>query len=188
MAKELWKDVKGYEGLYEVSNLGRVRSKTIKSWNGHVFFIKKGIIRKQRAEKRAGYLFLDLSKNGKLHRFYVHRLVAEAFLPNPKNLPQVNHKDENVKNNCVSNLEWCDARYNNLYGNRKNILHSIAKTPSKPVIQMSLNGRFIKYWHSQLEAARAVKRSATSISECCQGITKTSAGYKWRYASKKVWY
>lgn len=111
--EEIWKEVKGYEGLYEVSNLGNVKS------------LRKGTIMKP--SKNQMYLQTILTdKDGKHKLFLVHRLVAEAFLPNPNNYPQVNHKDENGSNNIVFNLEWCDSKYNNNYGT-KNRRASIAR-------------------------------------------------------------
>ena len=102
--KEIWADIVGYEGLYMVSSLGNIKS------------LKKGLIRKQ-SDNGNGYKCISLYKNNKSKTFYVHRLVAQAFIPNPNNLPQVNHKDENPSNNCVNNLEWCDSKYNSNYGN-----------------------------------------------------------------------
>lgn len=120
---EEWKDIKGYEGLYQVSNLGRVRS--LSRYVKHrTIYILKGKLLKQRTRGK-GYLAVTLCKNSKLKHYYVHRLVAEAFIPNPNNLPQVNHKDENKSNNCVDNLEWCDDKYNTNYGTR-NERHSMA--------------------------------------------------------------
>lgn len=100
--KELFKAIEGYEGLYEVSNLGNVKS------------LRRGIILKP--GKARGYLKVNLRKDNKSQYFAVHRLVAMVFIPNPENLPYVNHKDENPSNNCVENLEWCSAQYNNTYG------------------------------------------------------------------------
>lgn len=103
---EIWKPIKGYEGIYEISNKGRIKS------------ISSGLIRKQLTDKW-GYNMINLSKEGKKTRFFVHRLVASAFLDNPNKLPQINHKDEDKTNNCVENLEWCTQKYNNEYGTRK---------------------------------------------------------------------
>lgn len=103
MEKEVWKDIKHYEGLYKISNYGRV-------WSVHKQDFKAP------HTKDNGYMFVQLYKNGKMRNEHVHRLVALTFIPNPHNLPQVNHKDEDKSNNCVDNLEWCDCKYNNNYG------------------------------------------------------------------------
>ena len=107
---EEWKDIKGYEGIYQISNKGRVKS---------LHYGKEKIL--SGTPIKGGYLFINLSKNGKTKPFYIHRLVAQAFLPNPDNLPDVNHKDEDKTNNYVENLEWCSRKYNINYGNRNEI-------------------------------------------------------------------
>lgn len=107
---EVWKDVVHYEGLYEVSNLGRIRNKNTQQ-------IKEQHSNYNKKTGNGGYMFVTLYKHNKSKREYVHRLVAMAFIPNPDNLPHVNHKDEVKTNNEVSNLEWCTAQYNNSYGN-----------------------------------------------------------------------
>ena len=115
--KEIWKDIKGYEQLYQISNFGRVRSlnKTLK--NRFSFFKRNGIILNP-LKLTKGYLGVRLYHQSKGETKRIHRLVAEAFIPNPDNLPCVNHKDENKENNCVDNLEWCSIEYNNNYGTR----------------------------------------------------------------------
>lgn len=117
--QELWKDIPGFENDYQVSNLGRVKSKDriilvcdTTLYNRHL----KSKILKQGLTK--GYPSVSLHIEKKIKIVYVHRLVALAFIPNPYNLPQINHKDENPKNNCVDNLEWCDSKYNNNYGTK----------------------------------------------------------------------
>lgn len=117
---EVWKDIKGFEGLYQVSNLGnvkRLRHGDYKCVQGyHVFPEKLKVL----SFDKKGYLQVGLSKNNKQTMRRVHRLVAEAFIPNPNEYPMINHKDENKTNNNVNNLEWCDARYNVIYSlNRK---------------------------------------------------------------------
>lgn len=165
---ETWIDVKGYEGLYQVSNLGNVKSL------GNDKKRKEKILIPSLNNK--GYQKVNLCKNGKDETRKVHRLVAEHFIPNPDNLPQVNHRDEDKTNNCVNNLEWCDAAYNNKYGTRT------AKT-SKPIIQYTKDGQFVAEFPSTMEAARQTGVSVGNICSCCKGNPKYShaGGYIWRY-------
>lgn len=116
--EEIWKDIKNYEGLYQISNLGRIKSLPRKNKRRN---IKKEFI-KSTSKIKKGYLRVGLSKNGVIKYYYPHRLVAEAFIPNPQNKPCVNHKDCNVKNNNANNLEWCTYIENNNYKN-----HNIKK-------------------------------------------------------------
>ena len=113
---EEWRPIVGYEELYEVSNLGRVRSidRYVKYSNGQIHLHKGKVL--SPVKSNLGYLLVSLCCNGKYKMFLVHRLVTEAFIPNPENLPEVNHKDEDKANNSVDNLEWCDRSYNNNYG------------------------------------------------------------------------
>lgn len=182
--EEKWKDIKNYEGLYQVSNLGRVRSlnhirKNGKSENN--IYINKGRILKA-AIQNVGYMFVVLSKNGKTKGYRVHRLVAEAFISNPNNYKCVNHKDENKQNNCVNNLEWCTHKYNNSYGTKP---MRIAKGNSKKVNQYDLKGNFIKQWNSFMDIERYlnIKYANSIINACCKGKRKTAYGYRWEYAS-----
>ena len=151
---EEFRDIPGYEGLYEVSNLGRVRrnGKILKPWKNNW-----------------GYLLVSLCKNGIVRNARIHRLVALAFIPNPQNLPQVNHKDEDKTNNAVSNLEWCTAGYNINY------------SQSKPVLQFDKSGNFITEYKSIIEAERITGISNGKISLCCQGKFKTAGGFVWKY-------
>ena len=158
-----WKIIEGYEN-YEVSNFGHVRR------NGKI--LSPGVIKK--------HLQVALSKNGKVVHRFVHRLVAEAFIPNPENLPQINHKDENPANNCVDNLEWCDCRYNINYGTRTK---RMIQTMYKPVNQFTLDGVFVKQWPSikSIEATLGIDRG--QISRVCRGVMQKTHGFIWRFAS-----
>ena len=109
---EEWKDIKGYEGKYQVSNLGKVKS--LQRWSGTKFYDREYILNNY-VNKKNGYVYVYLTKNNKSKNIRLHRLVAEEFIPNPNNLPQVNHKDCNKENNNASNLEWCTASYNVKY-------------------------------------------------------------------------
>ena len=111
--EEIWKDIKEYEGLYQISNLGRV--KRLKFINRHLNFKKERILKPYK-DGGKNYFIIALYKNGKREYKQIHRLVAEAFIPNTNNFPLVNHKDENKTNNYVNNLEWCTCKYNTNYG------------------------------------------------------------------------
>lgn len=158
--KEVWKDIQGYEGLYQVSNLGRV-----KSLNYH----REGKEKMLSVYKNGNYLRVTLFKNTK-KTFFVHRLVAEAFITNQKKLPEVNHKDENKENNCVNNLEWCTSLYNANYGNRNNKIQ-------KPIICIETGAEY----QNLKEASQITKIYYTNISECCRGKRKTAGGYHWKH-------
>lgn len=123
--EEIWKDIEGYEGLYQVSNYGRVKRMFIKG-------AKKETILKL-AKNKTGYIRVCLSKNSKKSNKHIHRLVAEAFIPNPNNLPQINHKDENPNNNYVDNLEWCNGKYNTNYGTRNKRISTKLSKRIKPI-------------------------------------------------------
>jgi hypothetical protein len=165
---EIWKDIPNYEGLYQASNLGNIKSLNY----NHT---KKEKILKTRLDTR-GYEIIELRNKGKRGFHRVHRLVAQAFIPNPDNYPQINHKDENKLNNCVDNLEWCDNDYNAHYGTHYN---RIKEKLYKPVCQYNLNGVFIKSFNSLSEAQKAI--GTTHISDVCRGKRKTAGGYIWRY-------
>ena len=152
--KEEWRDVVGYEGLYQVSNLGRVKS--FIHHNGTDKRIIKTILIKN------GYCNVTLCKKGKRERKYIHRLVAEAFIPNPNNYPIINHKDENPANNCSNNLEWCTQKYNMNYGSLKDK----QKRESKSILQYDLNNNFIKKWDSIAQAEKELNITHCNIISC----------------------
>lgn len=162
---EEMKDIVGYEGEYAITRDGRVWSYKRKK------FLKPGLVR--------GYYQVVLCKDGKRKRYYIHRLVAQTFIPNPDNLSQVNHKDENKQNNCVENLEWCDAKYNANYGTRN---ERVAKKQSIPVYCEELN----RIFKSQVEAARELGLKQCNIVSCCKGRYKTTGGFHFRYAETSV--
>ena len=155
------KDIIGYEGLYAITSCGKVYSYRSKK------FLKPRKI-------RDGYLQVNLYKDGKREFYYIHRLVAEAYLPNPDNLPQVNHKDENKENNALPNLEWCDISYNVNYGSRN---EKVGKALGKPVYCEELN----KIFDGAHAAARELNLFQANITNCCKGKLKTTGGYHWRY-------
>lgn len=189
--EEVWRDVPGWEDLYQVSSLGCVRSKD-RLVRVNVFGKREGIrIIRGRAIKSILHngwthhpeYMVSLSREGKSVKMYVHRLVAMAFIPNPNNLPCINHKDENSLNNVVTNLEWCDSSYNNAYGTR---VERVAKSNRKnrrckPVIQYTVQGEYIREWSSVNEIERELGFSEGSISYCCKFNGNQSHGYKWRY-------
>lgn len=159
MKQEIWVDVKGYEGLYMISNWGRVYS------------VRNNLYMAQK-ETQDGYLRVNLSWQGKKKSEYVHRLVARHFIPNPLGLPQVNHLDENPQNNHVSNLEWTSAKNNNNYGKHN---ERIAKAHCKAVRCVELD----KVFESAKAAQEELGIFATQINAVCRGKGKTAGGYHW---------
>lgn len=168
---EIWKDVQGYEGLYQVSSFGRVK---------RILKTKPNRILTPSCDKD-GYKRLSLCKENKARTFSVHRLVAVSFIPNPNNYPVINHKDENKGNNNADNLEWCTVQYNTRY---KDVHIRKSRYLCKPILQFSLNGAFIRKWESQVEIEKVFKKSHRNISACCNGHKgrRTAYGYIWKFA------
>lgn len=173
---EVWIPVVGYEGLYEISSFGNVRS----LGNGGTYKTQR--IMKQ-FKNTWGYLCVGLCKNGKSKHYQVHRLVAIAFIENPENFPQVNHKDENISNNNVNNLEWCSAKYNINYGTciKRSSEKQINGKKSKQVLQFTKTGEFIAEFPSTREVKRQLGFLSGNISRCCHGKLKYAYGYVWKY-------
>ena len=174
---EEWKDIQGYEGLYQISNLGRVKSLARYKKNnlGSKSLIGETILKQ--AKSNRGYLRIHLCKNAHKKAFSVHRLVADAFVPNPNNFTEVNHKDENKENNYADNLEWCDSNYNINYGTHNKRL-SITK--GCVVQAFNQNGDFVMEFHSMGEAQRETGISQQNISRCVNGKCQTAGGYVWK--------
>lgn len=174
--QEIWKDIRDYEGLYQISNKGNVKSLNY-NHTGREEILKLSV------DKR-GYLIVRLCNNRKLKFLRVHRLVAEAFIPNPNNYPCVNHKDEDKTNNCISNLEFCSVKYNNNYGTRlERILKKTTNGKcSKPVLKIDpISNEIVAEFPSINEVQRQL--GLTHISECCKGKRNTAGKYKWQYKS-----
>lgn len=188
---EIWKDIEGYEGKYQVSNYGRVKS---------LNYNKEKILKI--GDNSKGYKIVTLCKDGKSKTYFVHRLVAFAFIPNPNNLPQVNHKDEDPSNNCVNNLEWCSAEYNINYGKhnekvskaRKGYKHSeeskkkiseAKKGKNNPMATKVYCVELDMYFDTVTEGAEYVGCYQSAISGVLIGKYKTAGGYHWIYAEDK---
>ena len=176
---EEWRDIKGYEGYYQVSNMGRVKSLERTVWDSRGYY--KTVSEKIRKGRNDGwgYLFVSLYKDGKVKECRINRLVAQAFLPNPDNLPEVNHIDENKQNNCVDNLEWCSRSYNINHGTRNK---KVAEKNSKPVFSVDKESGLIMWWQSAIEASRQLGISQGNITQCCNGKRKSAGGHIWFYA------
>lgn len=181
--KEVWKDIKDYEGLYQVSNLGRVKSlprKRVTPTKGTYYSAEK-ILKPDITGH--GYLQVTLCRDSKLKKCLIHRLVAQTFIPNLNDYPEVNHKDENKINNVLENLEWCTSKYNANYGTRKERLKekNIDK-PGKKVICIT-TGEVFK---TLSKASKATKTDASDIGRCCKGKRKT-AGKHPVTGEKLIW-
>lgn len=158
---EIWKDVVGAEDYYQISSFGRVKNKG----TGEIL----------KPSKSGKYRHIEL-RYGINRNFLIHRMVAEAFIPNPFNLRCVNHIDENKENNHVDNLEWCTYQYNTTYG--KGSLQRNSK-----IIQYDMAGNALKIWESIKEASENLGIKYQNISACCRGKKKSSGGYMWSYAN-----
>lgn len=171
---EVWKDIEGFEGLYQVSNMGRVRSLDRKDKNGQ---FRNGRVLADKHNNR-GYHTVALHRDGNTKYRFVHRLVAETFIPNLDGLPEINHKDEDKTNNTVSNLEWCSRSYNNTYGTR---LERVAKALECPIYAITSSGKR-RYFDSVNEAARVLGLKRQGITNCLHGRRKHHRGFSFELA------
>ena len=147
------KDIKGYEGIYGITSCGKV-------WSYKNECFLKPISNKK------GYMRVNLCKDGKVKSYKIHRLVAEAYIPNPDNLPQVDHIDENKTHNYVNNLQWITNRNN------------CRKSNNKPILQYDLDGNFIREWECAYDVGKVAVKN---INHCLNGRTKSAYGYIWKY-------
>ena len=174
MKNEEWRDVVGYEGLYQVSNQGRVKSLERKDCLGRTVkerILKPGVV-------GSGYLMISLCTGGKQKMFSVHRLVCQAFHDNPDNKSDVNHINEDKTDNRACNLEWSTRKENLNHGSRN---ERAAKARSKPVGQYTRYGDLVKVWPSTQEAERQAGFNHGNISEVANGNRKTAYGFRWKY-------
>jgi len=171
--QEIWKDIPNYQGIYQISNFGNIKSLSFGAKNKKI--TNKPKILKS-SPSNCGYYKIQLYKNGKSKMFYIHRLVAEIFIPNPQNKPQVNHKDGNKSNNHISNLEWCSAKENTNHA----LLNGLRKQ-CKPILQLTKNGNIVKKWDSISICACSLNYKISNISACLCKRSKTAYGYRWEY-------
>lgn len=178
---EIWKDITNFEGLYQASSIGNIRSlpKKHNLKNGYNYMQKEKILKPYK--NKNGYLQITLNKNGKKLKKQIHWLVATTFIDNPNNYKETNHKDENPLNNEVSNLEWCTHKYNCNYGNRNEKIH---KSQRMKINQYDLDDNFIKTWNSQLDIQNELNIPQANISAVIRGLYKQTHGYKWEVANE----
>lgn len=179
--EEIWREIEDYPN-YMVSNMGRVKSIERYDWRGRL--LKEKILKPR--INRCGYCYVNLYNNPNTYKSKtLHSLVAHAFLVNPHNYPQVNHKDEDKTNNCVENLEWCTAKYNMNYGTH---IERQAINRARPIEQLDLNGNFIRVWEGGVsEVGRELGLNPSNISACLleRKGRKTVGGYVWRFVKKE---
>ena len=178
--EEIWKPVKNFEGYYEVSSWGRVRSVDRYVVNNKGLRLINSQIIKQTKQKN-GYLYVGLHKKQKQKLIRVHRLVAEAFLPNPENLPEIHHKSEVKTENNVENLQWVSSKQNQ---NSGTCIERRSKKKQKPVLQYTMDEKFIKEWPSikDIEIELGIKQY--NISRCCNDKRKSACGYIFKFKEK----
>lgn len=166
--EEIWKDIKNYEGLYQISNLGKIKG--LSKQDGF-YYLKERLLK---PVNNFGYQRIILSKNKIKKNYFIHKLVAEAFIPNPNNYPIVNHKDGNKENNCVNNLEWCSHKQNTEHAVKNNLIKH------NKIGQYDKKGNLIKIYNSRYDIKNI---DTTSITRVCNGKRKSAGGYIWKYVN-----
>lgn len=190
-AVEEWRPVRDFEDLYEVSSLARVRSVDTDevriNQNGQPYiYHKKSKVLKQKICGNCPYYRINLHKDKVEYTKMVHQLVAEAFVPNPDNLPCINHKDEDKTNNLPENLEWCTRQYNNTYGHAREKLRDAV---SHPIEQLTMDGQHVAYFHNvgdieRLSGGRFRRRCIFNVAKCKTTRYSSMYGFRWRYVEK----
>lgn len=170
--KEIWKDIEGFEGKYQISSIGRVKSLKY----GKEKILKGG-------KDKDGYLFVNLYKDKKRKKIFIHRLVAQAFIPNPENKPEIDHINTIRTDNRVENLRWVTSSENK---NNPITIEKYKNCSSIPVLQFTLDGKFIRKWDSATQAERELGFISSNISMCCSGRRKKTGNYKWHYHYKSL--
>lgn len=182
--EEIWKDIEGYEGKYQVSSFGRVRSldRMVPTVHNATRMVKGKTLTPW--TDRYGYHHVNLWRDCKMKSQQVHRLVATAFIKNPDGLPEVNHKNEDKTDNRADNLEWCNTRYNINYGNRS---HKVSQTRISNAMlglrveQLTMDGQHVRTFDSIREASRVSGADKSVIVRVCKGRLQSAGGYRWRY-------
>lgn len=195
MEKEIWRDIDDYIGLYQVSNMGRVKSVERVIWDNRGYYktVPERILKAGKIN--GGYMQVGLCKEGKTKKYLVHQLVASAFVENPEGYKEINHISEDKTNNKAENLEWCSRSYNVNYGTRNNRMaeklrgmkqsEEQIKKKSRPVLGINKVSGLIVEFNSAREASRQLVINQSSIWECCQGKRKSAGGYTWHYVEDK---
>ena len=194
--EEVWKDIVGFEGLYQVSNLGRVKTlprniKRFCKYNYHCYTTKEKLLKFSNNKNTKGYDYVGIWKNNKMYNLQVHRLVAKAFIPNPNNYPIINHINGIKTDNRVENLEWCTYAHNMKEAYRIGLMNisekhikqikNLGLKSGKRVAKKDLQGNIIEIYNSGRQAGLANNIPQSCISECCNGNQKVAGGYNWDY-------
>lgn len=189
LPNEKWKDIQGYEGLYQISNYGRVKSlgrisKRKSRWGGQYTVVMKEKIKKS-SKNNKGYSTVHLNYKGKESNFLIHRLVGKAFISNPYNYPEIDHKNENKNDNKINNLIWCTRIYNNTKGiQSKEGRRTSSEFRMKGVKQFDLQGNLLNTYKGIRIAEEKTSVDNRNIVKCCKGKVNSAGGFIWRYVDE----